>query len=459
MKLHQAFNVVRGDVVAFTGAGGKTSALIGLGYELQEAGWRVLATTTTCIAEEQLPLMPHYMRYDAGMNAISLALTQHGFVFLYDVVRGSQVYGPRSAWLRELLDSVDSDVLLIEADGAGGLPLKAPYDDEPTIPDEASLVVPVASLSALDLPLDEEHVYNPKPIMEKFGFPHGSKICSPWIAQVLRDDDLGLRGIPQRARVVAFLNQTPEEGYKRHRAQMIAKMVLRSPRMDGVALGAVRGANPVLEVQRSLGAVVLAAGRSSRMGAPKVLLPWSNGQSIVEHIVAQLIRSRIDHINVVTGFYADDVKERVKPMGAKAVHNRQHKTGEMLSSIKAGLRAMPDNVSAALIVLGDQPRIEAKVIYELLRAYAEVQGDLIIPSFEMRRGHPILLGRRFWQEVLALPRSGSMKSVINKYQDEIVYINVDTDSILRDVDTPADYEQERLRAGLDPLHMRRSPDA
>ena len=135
-------------------------------------------------------------------------------------------------------------------------------------------------------------------------------------------------------------------------------------------------------------------------------------------------------------------------MGAKVVHNRAHKTGEMLSSLKVGLRAMPDNVSAILVVLGDQPRIQPKVVYQLLSAYSRGKGDLLIPSYKMRRGHPILIGRKYWNEILDLRRDRVLRDVINAHSDDITYINVDTDSILRDVDTPEDYYQERKRAGL-----------
>src|SRR5690242_15490153 len=122
MKFQQAFGVTRGDVVAFIGAGGKTSALIGMGYELMESGWRVLATTTTAIVEEQLALMPHALYYDAQPEIISAALSEHGFVFLFDAIRDGTVFGPSIEWTKQILDTVDSDVLLIEADGAAGLP-------------------------------------------------------------------------------------------------------------------------------------------------------------------------------------------------------------------------------------------------------------------------------------------------------------------------------------------------
>jgi molybdenum cofactor cytidylyltransferase len=448
MKLHRAFDLVRGDVVSLVGAGGKTSLMVGLGYELAELGWRVLATTTTRIGADQLDLMPHALKYAAGREAISQALGEHHFVFLYDEIRQGKVYGPPLNWIPELLDTVDSDVLLIEADGARGLPFKAPYPHEPVIPPETTLVVPVASLSVLGQPLDEEHVYNPEAMTERFGFYPGSRVKSPWIAQVLRDEELGLRGVPEKARVIAFLNQTPAHGYLKGRARLISRLMMRSPHVNGVALGSVRGADPVHEVQRPVGAIVLAAGLSSRMGQPKVLLPWENGKTIIEHIIDQLILARLDHITVVTGHQSDEVKRVVSPLGVQVVYNRAYKTGEMLSSLKAGLKAMPANIAAALVVLGDQPRIQPKVIYQVLMAYAEGAGEIVAPSYQMRRGHPILIDRRYWPEIATLNTGGAPRDVINAHQDRVAYITVDTDSVLQDVDTPQDYTEERRKAGL-----------
>lgn len=449
MKLHHAFDIVRGDVVAFTGAGGKTSTLVTLGYELMELGWRVLATTTTRIGQSQLAFMPYAMRYTADPQAISSALTQHQFVFLYDSIREGKVYGPDIHWTRQLLDNVDSDVLLIEADGARGLPFKAPYEHEPVIPSETTLVVPIVSLSVVGQPFDAEHVYNPEAMTNAFGFFPGVPVKSPWLAQVLRDESMGLKGVAQTmARVMAFVNQTPQKGYLRGRARLIARLTLQSARYSGVAIGSTRANEPVYEVQRRVGAVVLAAGMSTRMGAPKVLLPWTDKETIIEHIVQQLIRSRVDPIIVVTGYCGDEVKALVKPLGVTVAHNRGYKQGEMLSSLKVGLRAMPDSVSAALVVLGDQPRLQPRVIYQVLNAYAEGAGQIVAPSYNMRRGHPILISRRYWPELLALRDGGAPRDVINAHESDVAYVTVTTDSVLRDVDTPEDYEQERLRAGL-----------
>lgn len=448
MKLQHAFDITPGDVVAFIGAGGKTSTMIALAHELADSGWRVLVTTTTRIGLEQLELMPAALTVDTDRHIMSDALSEHPFVFLYDTIRGNKVHGPSPEWISHLLDTVDSDVLLIEADGARGLPLKAPKAHEPVIPPETSLVVPVAALSVLGQPLDESHVYNAQAIDERYGFGIGSRVKSPWVAQVLRDEQLGLRGVPEQARVMAFLNQTPASGFMRLRARLIAHFILRVPRIQGVVLGSARATEPVHEVQRHIGAVVLAAGMSKRMGQPKMLLPWEGRRTIIEHILHQLHLSRLTNITVVTGYRAGEVTARVTPLNANVAFNEDFETGEMLSSLKAGLRAMPPHISAALVVLGDQPRIQPRVINQVLLAYAEGGQGIVAPSYQMRRGHPILIDRRYWPEILALPADGAPRDFINAHQEQITYVNVDTDSVLVDVDTPEDYQRERRRAGL-----------
>jgi molybdenum cofactor cytidylyltransferase len=184
------------------------------------------------------------------------------------------------------------------------------------------------------------------------------------------------------------------------------------------------------------------------MGQAKVLLPWSHGRTILEHIIQQLIAARVDPIVVVTGHRADEVRPLAETMGAITAHNPDYATGEMLSSVKAGLRALPANVGAALMVLGDQPRIQPRVIESVLMAYAEGRGEIVAPSYQHRRGHPILIDRRYWGEILALPADGAPRDVINRHADRVAYVDVDTDSVLRDVDTPEDYRDERGRAGL-----------
>lgn len=432
MRFERAFDVAPGDVVAFIGAGGKTSLMVSLGYELAEAGWRVLATTTTRLSTDQLDLFPCTMAAGAAPQAISAALSEHQFVLLHEQIRSGYVYGPPLEWTRQLLDSVDSDILLVEADEAGGLPFKAPFSDEPQLPLETSVVIPVASLRALGLPLDKEHVYNPAAMIKRYGFAENSPIKSPWLAQVLRDEELGLRGVPADARVIVFLNQTPERGFKRGRARMIARLSLQNDRIDAVALGSVRGAEPVFEVQRRVGALVLATGESPCKDRDRMLRPSERGRAAVAQITEKVLRSRIDHIRLVTGRRAAEVRAATRHLGVKAVHDRAHQSGGAVSALKAGLRALPDQLSAVLVAPGDQARLQPKVIYHVLAAYARGEGEFIVPRYRRRSGYPVLIGARYWQDLLKMPRQSSFRAIAQRFLDDITFLNVDSDSIFHD---------------------------
>ncbi len=449
MRLRSALNIQRGEMVAFVGAGGKTAALFRLGTELAAEGWRVVGTTTGALSARELANTPGVLEIGEARRpaAISRALTEHHFVFLYRRISDGSAIGLDPATISELADSIDSDVTLIEADHARGLPFKAPYFDEPLIPAGTSLVVPMAGLDVLGQPLDDEHIYNPAAMIDQFGYVAGERVRAPWIASVLRDDDLGLKGIPDSARIMALINKVPASGYQRGRARLIARLALRSPRIGGVALGALHAPQPVYEVQRRVAAIVLAAGLSSRMGQLKVLLPWDN-RPVINAIVDRLRGARLDDIVVVTGYQGDQVRAAIAREGIRHAHNPDYKEGDMLSSLQTGLRALGPEIAACLVVLGDQPQIETRVINEVLTAYAEGRGAIIAPSYSGQRGHPILIDRVFWPEILDLPRGGAPRDVINAHKDAIGQVRVSSDSILRDIDTPDDYHRERRLAGL-----------
>ena len=432
MRFQQAFGVLPGDVVALIGAGGKTSLMVALGYELAEAGWRVLATTTTKISPHQLTLFPCAMSSGADPQRVSEALSQHQFVFLHDEIRHGQVFGPDREWTKQLLDSVDSDILLVEADDADGLPFKAPLAEEPQIPQETSLVIAVASLSVLGAPFNAEHVYNPEAMIERYGFALNSPVKSPWLAQVLRDKKLGLRGVPAGARVIVFLNRTPERGYVRGRARMIARLSLQSDRVSAVALGAVRGAEPVYELQRRVGALVLATGDATGGAPERLLAPGERGVAAVTHVAERLMRSRLDHIAVVTGSRAPELRAAIKPLGLKTVHDRAHRSGGFVTAFKRGLAALPEAVSAVLLAPGDQARLQPKVVFQLLTGYARGAGDFIVPCHAGHCGTPILIGARYWPEMLTLPGASSLAEVCQRFAGHITFLDVDSDSILQD---------------------------
>lgn len=191
-----------------------------------------------------------------------------------------------------------------------------------------------------------------------------------------------------------------------------------------------------------IAAIVLAAGRSIRMGRPKLLLPWGAG-TVIERVVNVLAQAGLQQIVVVTGAGAEQVQAALSTTSATCVLNPRFSEDQMSYSLAAGFAALPETAQAALIALGDQPQIEVEVTHQVLSAYRQTMAPLVIPSFHQRRGHPWIVRRELWTEITALGSDQTMRQVINRHAAEIHHVVVERDSILKDLDTPQDYEREK----------------
>lgn len=192
-------------------------------------------------------------------------------------------------------------------------------------------------------------------------------------------------------------------------------------------------------------AIVPAAGLSSRMGAPlpKPLLPWG-ASTVIGTVVSTLLAAGVGEVIVVTGHQREAIEAALAGRAVRCVYNPAYASGEMLSSIQAGLTAAAPESAGALLALADQPQMQPAVVQQVLDAFAASDGQaLIIPSHAMRRGHPILLPRRLWAEVLALPAGDTLRTVIQRHAAAIRYVAVDTPSVLADLDTPEQYAAAR----------------
>ena len=189
-----------------------------------------------------------------------------------------------------------------------------------------------------------------------------------------------------------------------------------------------------------ISAIILAAGQSKRMGQPKMLLPWGN-LTVIEKVVGTFMRAGVEDIWVVTGGAHDQVELALAGYLVRKIHNRDFAIGEMLSSLQCGLNHMPEPTQAALIGLGDQPQVQEGSIRSVCEAYRESKSRLIVPSFQMKRGHPWLVARPLWQEIVGLKPSQTPRDFLNSHTDEIHYVNLDTSTILADLDTPEDYQR------------------
>jgi molybdenum cofactor cytidylyltransferase len=191
-----------------------------------------------------------------------------------------------------------------------------------------------------------------------------------------------------------------------------------------------------------IAAIILAAGQSRRMGQPKMLLPWGK-LTVIEYVVVTFLNAGIEEIVVITGGARERVEKRIARYPVRGIYNKDYVNGEMLSSLQYGLRAMSHQVQAALIGLGDQPQVQERSVRSVCEAYLEKKPSLVVPSFQMRRGHPWLVARPLWDELLQMKPPASPRDFLNRHADEIHYVEVDTPSILADLDTPEDYKRSR----------------
>ena len=190
-----------------------------------------------------------------------------------------------------------------------------------------------------------------------------------------------------------------------------------------------------------IGAVVLAAGRSQRMGRPKMTLPWGE-TTVIGQVVRVLLASGVEDVKVVTGGAREAVDIALTDLPVKTFHNPDYANGEMARTLQVGLSAFGDDIQAALVVLGDQPQIEQAVVKLVVLAY-EQGNRLVVPSYQMRRGHPWLVAREMWNELLQLQSPKTLRNFMQRHASDIHYLSVDTPSIIQDLDTPADYQRYR----------------
>jgi len=187
-----------------------------------------------------------------------------------------------------------------------------------------------------------------------------------------------------------------------------------------------------------IGAAILAAGQARRMGRNKMLLPYG-ASTVLETVVTEVTACpAVTDVVVVTGHEPDRISALLASYPVRCVFNPAYGRAEMLVSLQVGLRALAADVQAVLVVPGDHPRLQRDTIQRVIDA--DQPGALVIPSYHMKRGHPILIDRVWWNELLALPETASLREFIRAHEDHIRYVVVETDSVLQDLDTPEEYD-------------------
>lgn len=205
--------------------------------------------------------------------------------------------------------------------------------------------------------------------------------------------------------------------------------------------------------QPHISGILLAAGLSTRMGEPKQLLPFADS-TIVETVVDNMLDAKFSEVIVVVGHYAEQIQELISDLSVKTVFNPDYHKG-MLTSVQAGVRSLnfPNennsrgastftNRNAFALLLVDQPFITSALIDIVIDTYTHTTKGIVLPSYNYRRGHPVIFNQKYVDEILSLSQdSDGVRTLYKTHSKDIHYVEVDTDAVLRDIDYKEDYER------------------
>ena len=241
-----------------------------------------------------------------------------------------------------------------------------------------------------------------------------------------------------------------ENGFDWILMRLLAGLPIKRPDITGLGVGGLLmeivtrpqpRAEPAPEKGHRVAGLILAAGRSTRMGGPNKLLEEINGRPLVRHVAEHVLASRAKPVIVVTGHQKERVERALAGLPVTFVHNPNFAEG-LSTSLKAGIAAVAADADGAIVCLGDMPQVSAKLIDRLIAAFDPERGALVvIPTIAGKRGNPVLWSRRFFPDLAALEGDVGARHLIGGYAEAVAEVPLDDAGALTDVDTP-----EALRA-------------
>jgi len=187
-----------------------------------------------------------------------------------------------------------------------------------------------------------------------------------------------------------------------------------------------------------IAAIILAAGKSERMGCPKALLPFGDS-TFLQHLYDLLKKSSLGEVRVVLGAQAGEIKAGINVPERDIVINPDYEKG-MLSSFQAGLAALKEAAPEAVILCPvDHPNIPLSLIELIISSFRSSKAEIVIPTREGRRGHPALFAGSLFGDLLSAPLDVGARHVVHKYPEKVLEVETDEPGVIQDIDAPEDY--------------------
>ncbi len=437
MCLRDGLRAERSSRIAFAGAGGKTTAMFTLARQLTEP---VICLNTAHLAVEQAQLADHHIFSDSDdtIRDVFRAFRKGMLLFTGQEEKPGRLSGVPASTALKIKDLADlyNVPILVEADGARMLPLKAPAAHEPPIPDWVEHVVYLVGLSVIGKPLTDEHVFRAEIFSELTGVEPGKPIELAAVVKYANNPLGGLKNIPAGARRTLFANQL--DACSLPREEVFRTLHTASTAYDSVLAGSLLQPDEEIEWRREgIAGIVLAAGGSKRMGRVKQLLAWK-GKPLVRHVAETAIAAGLDPVVVVTGCATEQVERALVGLPVKVIFNPEWERGQA-SSIRAGLDVLPGQRGGAVFLLSDMPQVPPALIEAELEIHQREAVSIICPRVGVQRTNPVLFDRQTFPALHALTGDSGGRALFDRVP--IRWLDWDDPDLLRDIDTPEDYRE------------------
>ncbi|MCJ7806491.1 MAG: selenium cofactor biosynthesis protein YqeC, partial [Clostridia bacterium] len=436
LSINRGLNIKDQTVVSFYGAGGKTTLIHRLAEEMRSTGKKVLITTTTKMYKRaDLPLV---LSGDPNKAVTELKKQFERYPIVVSgrsIISENKIEGFDRSQIEHLAHNLPVSIL-VEADGSRGKSVKGYDQHEPVLPDRSDLLVPVIGLDSLGQLFKSEHVHRLEQLLKITGSEKGQPIMVTHLAKILiQMIELGREQVPL-AMIIPLLNKVDTVNSPNQMVAAIARELIGCRNTDRLLATAGNDANPVkvsLDISAnrpiaSVSCVVLAAGSASRMGADKLLLRYKD-KTILEHTLDQISQSGIDDLVLVVkpGCKLPSILTK---SGVRIIENGEYASG-IASSLKAGLSTIDHRAQGVLFALADQPLIPVQIYRQLIENYQKRLKLITCPTYQGKRGNPVLFDRRTWPDLMELTGDQGGRQIIHSLAAwEIDYLETGTPAIL-----------------------------
>jgi len=411
MNLIQAFGFTRNDCISFIGEEVKAAALFQIAREYQ---CPVLVTTTTHIEAWETCLADHHIVLDENNHLKAIDLNNVKGVILITGPRTHEAMygGPKLTVLEDIyhFSQYYQFPLLVEADGSRRESLQAPEDNEPVIPTFSTCVVNVVGLAALENPLEEKWGFRPDILTEASDSGEGGIISANSPSKILNPKNGCLKNIEDNVKKYLILIQADTIQLKALAGKMADDLISF---YEKIVICQLSADQQLITRKKPIGAIILAAGGSSRFGKAKQLNIWRE-KAYTENSVIAAQLAGLAPIIVVTGYEHENLEIILKKYPVQTVFNPEWQKGQS-TSMKIGLGHLEKRTQGVIFLMADQPQVSVSLIRALMEHAYLTDRQVISPLIDGNRSTPIYFDQKVFHELMKVEGDQGGRSILSLY--------------------------------------------